>query len=398
MIKLSKNRILYLLAFLTDFSAFLVIFAVSRDLAEMNASILKMGIVGGGCSLAYAISCMVFGSLSDRFGRLRLIYLGLTLALLNGLGCLLLRPDSQIYFLAYWGYSASLGLIFPPLIAWLNQEQGTHTESHLIQRVLIRFCFSWNLGLICGQLLGGLLFPFGREGPLLLAVILVIVKIALFALSSKWLPLSQKTTIVEDLETESLEVAKSFTTLSWLSNLSGTFSMSMIIHLFPMLAVSLNIPSQQHGIILASMRIIVLLTYFIMYRTQFWHYRYSFTLIMQMAGITGLIFIIKASSLCTLTIGLAGVALLVGYNYFSGLYYSSVSRSDASRGFACGMHEATLGFGFAAGAIGGGFVGNLVGTRSPYQLGILVILVTMIIQLVIYYRTIKPRQTRRVSQ
>ena len=398
MLRLSKNRVLYLIAYISDFSLFLVIFTVSRDLAEMNSSMLKLGIVGGGCAFGYAISSMIFGSLSDQFGRRRIIILGLMLALLNSLGCLFLRPDSQIYFLVYWGFSASMGLIYPPLIAWLNQEQDTHTESYLIQRVLIRFCFSWNIGLICGQLLGGFLFPFGRHCPLFVAIILIIVNITLLVFSGKWLQLSQNNNDTEGVDIEGREVAKSYTTLSWLSNLSGAFSMSMIIHLFPMLAVSLDIPSQQHGSILACTRLVILLTYFIMYRTQFWHYRYSFTLVMQIAGIGGLIFIIQANSVWTLVIGLAGVALLTGYNYFSGLYYSSASRSDASRGFSCGMHEATLGFGFAAGAIGGGFVGNLAGTRSPYLLGILIILLLMIVQIVIYFRAIKPKQTMIIPQ
>ena len=394
MLPLTKNRVLYLITYLSDFSFFLVIFTVSRDLAEMNTSLLKMGIIGGGCSLAYAISSLIFGSLSDRLGRRRIIFVGLILTLLNSLGCFFLNPVNQIYFLFYWGFSASIGLIYSPLIAWLNQDQDSHAKSFLIQKSLIRFCFSWNMGLICGQLTGGFFFPFGRQWPLFLAVILILAKIILLTFSGKCLLLAQKSKDTKDINIESREVAKGFTTLSWLSNLSGAFSMSMIIHLFPMLAVSLNIPSQLHGSILASMRLTALLTYFLMYRSQFWHYRYSFSIMIQFIGIVGLVFIIKANTLWTLIVGLSGVALLTGYNYFSGLYYSSASRSDASRGFSCGMHEATLGLGFAAGAIGGGFVGSLAGTRSPYQLGILVILVLMIIQLIIYFRSIKPLQTK----
>ena len=397
MFKLSRNRILYLITYLTDFSLFMVIFTVSRDLAEMDTGIFKMGIVGGGCSLAYAISSMIFGSLSDRWGRRRVIITGLILALLTGSGCLLLKPHMQIYFWVYWGFSGSFGLVYPPLIAWLNQEQGAHGQAHLIQRTLIRFCFSWNLGLISGQLFGGFLFSFGRQWPLYFSMLLILAKMALMIFPGKWFHYrpGRDEQDTDTIEVEAQEVARSFTTLSWLSNIGGAFSITMIIHLFPALAVALAIPSEAHGSILASMRVTVLLTYYFLYRTKFWHYRYVYSIVVQVAGITGLVFIIIAESHWALIAGMSGVALFTGYNYFSGLYYSSASRSDANRGFACGMHEATIGLGFAGGAIGGGAVGHFAGVRSPYQLGILVILLLMLTQFVIYLRQIKPRQSKR---
>ncbi len=89
----------------------------------------------------------------------------------------------------------------------------------------------------------------------------------------------------------------------------------------------------------------------------------------------------SAHSRLGVIVGLVGLAQLVGYNYFASLYYSTTGVTEERRGTASGIHEFTLSIGFAAGAMGGGFLGHFAGNRAPYRLAAAFILVLLIVQL-----------------
>ena len=79
-------------------------------------------------------------------------------------------------------------------------------------------------------------------------------------------------------------------------------------------------------------------------------------------------------------LGLTGVALLVGYNYFASLYYSSTRGGDEARGAAMGLHEATLAAGMTCGSALGGVLGTYAGPGSPYLLAACVVTVLGFVQ------------------
>ena len=55
------KRLLYLICGLTDFAAFVVIFAVSRGLAEGKAESWYLGVVGAGLSFSAGIGSILGG-------------------------------------------------------------------------------------------------------------------------------------------------------------------------------------------------------------------------------------------------------------------------------------------------------------------------------------------------
>ena len=71
---------------------------------------------------------------------------------------------------------------------------------------------------------------------------------------------------------------------------------------------------------------------------------------------------------------------------FSSIFYSTTSFDGRHQGLASGIHEATLAIGFGVGSFGGGIVGVWGGSRVPYQMVSLVLLLCVLIQLLIYYR------------
>ena len=82
--------------------------------------------------------------------------------------------------------------------------------------------------------------------------------------------------------------------------------------------------------------------------------------------------IAQADSTMALFVGLALHGQLVGYNYFSGLFYSTAGSSQDQRTMAAGIHEATLAAGMAIGTVTGGVLGSMIGQRVPYLLAAMV--------------------------
>src|SRR5690606_35947695 len=112
----------------------------------------------------------------------------------------------------------------------------------------------------------------------------------------------------------------------------------------------------------------------------------------QVTAIAGLVVIVLAPSAMWLALGLALLGQLVGFNYFSSLYYSTTGSHDEDRCAASGMHEATLSIGFAIGCVLGGWTGEYWGDRSPYALAAAVVGVMLVVQAAWYVRHVRPLQ------
>ncbi len=61
-----------------------------------------------------------------------------------------------------------------------------------------------------------------------------------------------------------------------------------------------------------------------------------------------------------------------------------------ARGLPGGIHEATLAFGIAGGALVGGLAGQYMGIREPYKVGMLVVALLVFTQVHIFLRWVKP--------
>ena len=393
--------LLYVITWLTDFAVMLVVFCVSRGLAESGAGLLKMGVIGAVFSFLHAGSSVLFGRLSDRYGRPRFIAAGAVLLTLFAAGCFGLAPDRPIYIVLYCSIGLALGMMYPAMVAWIS---AAREGSRQISGGIIRFCVAWNLGMISGQLTGGFLFPIGRTVPLLVAVCLGTAVVGLVIIASR-VPSYRKASAAAPVSGSAVsgstasEPAASvsepgavqpgamlFARLNWIANIGSAFSLSMILHLFPKLAFSLGVPSAQHGTILAVMRGVIIIVYFLLHFTRFWQGRFAFPLIAQAVAVAGLVFLFTARALPGLLTGLIGLAVLVGYNYFAGLYYSNAGSLSGNRGRTSGLHEGTLGGGIALGSLCGGVIGSVAGIQSPYLLGSIVILCLMAVQIAVYRR------------
>lgn len=388
--------ILYLVCVLTDFAAFVVIFAVSRGLAEARAESWYLGVAGAGLSLSAGVGSILGGWLAHRFDGRVIFVSGANIIALSIAACGLVDLQSPWSLPGYWLLGIGLGFVYPPLIGWLNQGEDAHANRRGVSRTLILFCVAWNLGMMCGQLSAGSLFSWGAGWTYGLAFAVAVMNVFVAIVAARrvvrWTAAANDT---PPSQLEAVEIATAFKRLSWIANLGGMFGGSMVIHLLSDLAVTIGVPPDDHGMLLACWRGVIIATYLLMHNAVFWHYRLSTSVASQVLAACGLVVIARAESAQTLLVGLALLGQLVGYNYFSGLFYSTAGSAHERRALAAGIHEATLALGMAIGTIAGGVLGTIVNQRMPYLLAAMMILVLTAVQTAAWWRWVRPLRRPR---
>lgn len=380
---------LYTVTWLTDFAAFLLIFSVQRQVAEANSDPLLLGALGAVFSLASAVSNTLGGRGSDRFGKRRVALCGTIALLLSLISVLTFSSHRVILFLAYLTSGAALGTIYPSLIAWLGQGRTARQES----LAYLRFCISWNLGLVCGQWIGGWFYGYwGIEGPLCVAVVLTIISFGCLLLTRET-PLEHQNCTTSPETVVPNHRARQFARLAWIANFGGTFSGSILFFLAPHVIVDLEIPAGKHGLMLAAGRLVVIGTIFLMHKRPVWKYRIGMSASAQLLGIFCLIGLSVTTSWIGFAVMIALLSVMQGFNYFASLTYSTAASSDADKGAASGWNEATLALGLSGGALFGGLIGHTLGNRTPFLLAAGVIGLLLIIQLVRYQMSMRVQHT-----
>lgn len=386
------RRTLYAVCVLTDFSAFMVIFAVSRALAEAHVSPWRMGLAGAGLSFSAGIGSILAGWLAHRWSARGAFLTGSVAIAVSIAACALGSPRTLAFLPSYWLLGIGLGFLYPPLVGWLNQKRDTHGNRRGVSRILILYCIAWNLGMMCGQFTAGALFARGKAWIFVAAGVAAALNLAL-----GWLAVSQLRRIVSEPveepqpEDESrLRLATQFQRIGWIANLGGMFGGSMVVHLLPDLAVTIGVPSDQHGSLLAAWRAVIIGTYLLLHVASFWHYRFSVSVASQGIAAVGLLAISLAESPTMLLVGLALLGQLVGFNYFSGLFYGTAGSAPERRAWAAGLHEATLAAGMAIGTILGGALGSWIDHRAPYRLAAVVMGVLLVAQAIAWWRWVRP--------
>lgn len=374
--------LLFLISLLTDFSVFVVVFAVSRGLAEIHVEPWYLGVAGATLSLSAGIGSILGGLLAHRFDSRAVFLAGAAMIPASIFACAITDNRSYVLLLFYWILGMGMGFLYPPLIGWLNQGDPAHGNPLNVSRRLIVFCIVWNVGMMCGQLTAGSLFAIGKYWTfgtsLVIAIANFLIAIAAAASVSRSVEVSDSHH--EPVDPDLLKLGSVFKRLGWIANLGGTFGGSMVMHLLPDLAVGIGVPADNHGKLLACWRAVTIATCIAMHSLGFWHYRLLASLISQAIGAVGLVVIARANSATTVLIGVVLLGQLVGYNYFSGLFYSTSGSSNDRRILSVGIHEATLATGMAIGTILGGVLGTLVDHRLPYLIAAIAIGVLLIVQ------------------
>lgn len=119
--------------------------------AEFGVGLPAAASVITGFAISYALLQLVIGPLGDRYGKFLVIRLATTLAALASLGCALAIGLDWLVFARVLAGGVG-GAIMPVAFAWIGDEVPYEQR----QPVLARVMGGALLGVICGQLIGGI--------------------------------------------------------------------------------------------------------------------------------------------------------------------------------------------------------------------------------------------------
>jgi len=355
-----------------------IMIAVPLLAISLGASPLTLGTLGFTSGLAYTSLCFLFGKLSERWHRRNLMMLGSSLWIA---ACLFLSFSSRIYQLYVSMLLLGTGgaMFWPALEAWIAEKQS---ERSLIKRMSL-FSISWSAGLTAGPLAGGFLFGIDFRLPFYLALVISTSIFFLLWKTPKLNPsieseaFSQKTFFSKGARDDSSLYIK----ISRIANFAVSLSVGVIRYIFPKLGTQLEISPSVLGLLMFTLSLSQMLTFYGLGRVHRWHYRILPLVLFQLVAIVGLGVIFTAGSLPLLFVAFVFIGVGRGMTNLSSLFYSVNITSQ--RGPSAAIHETVLGTGFLLGPLIGGAVAQKFSLEAPYLAAAAIVVVGTFIQILI---------------
>lgn len=369
---MKKDTFLYVNAFLMDSCFSIVGICVPLYALQFGATYDDLGHINAWGALAYSVTSLVSGRLSDRMGYRQIMRIGsfcLFLAFVGYIGVnriwhfILLSVLTAVAIAHYW----------PPMQAYL----GRGKSRDMLLPALGRFNVAWTLGVFVGPAAGGVLFSFHPfSGFILSGLFVLLLFVGLI--------------VVPILEPEpGVATARSvvatsghFFPLALLANFATFFVIGFIRTLFPKLATDLGISPDLLGFLLALIALTQLAVFYFMSRTDRWQFRLSPIIFAQLLAALGLGLIGIGTQPIVFACGFLLLGMLIGVTFTASIFYSLYTEGPGGR--RTGIHEAIVGSGFLFGPLLGGLVAEHFNARLPYLMGSMVILATIGIQLLIH--------------
>jgi MFS family permease len=132
------------------------------------------------------------------------------------------------------------------------------------------------------------------------------------------------------------------------------------------LARELNIPPHLIGLVLGFLGFALFSGFFLLRKTDRWHFTRSFLFGAQILALAGLSLIIVSNEAILFASAFIMIGLSCSMTYYSSLYYAVHLLKKKGRG--SGLHESILGGGAVLGPILGGIAAQYAGLRAPYFL------------------------------
>lgn len=335
-------------------------------LIDLKANPIQLGLVGTLASLVHMSMAHVMGRVSDRIGRRRLI---IAAPLIFAASCLLMTQVREIWTIL--GLSVvngfCLSIYWPSLQAWIADRQ---TGSGLA-RDIGSFNMSWTAATLVGPILSGFLYS-AYAGLPFLAAAGISLMLFLLVFSTVHERGSSSIEQGERGDTETWRLHRSFLFVAWVANFASWFVMGNARFQFPKLARELDLPPHLIGLILGFLGLALFSGFFLLRKTDRWHFARNFLFGAQLLALAGLSLITVSKEALLFAVALIMIGLSCSVTYYSSLYYAVHLLKKKGKG--SGLHESILGGGAVLGPILGGVAAQYAGLRSPYVLcmGVLV--------------------------
>lgn len=372
-------------SFLMDLASGILGLAVPLTAVYLGAPVITLGLLGAVQRIGYMLVGITAGTLSDRWGRKRLVVTSASLLVLLYTGMALTR--SLIGFLAWVLLSGfTTGLFWSPMQAWT----GDMAAGGNLNRSVSRFNVAWSAGYLVGMLVAGAVFSLDPSAPfwsaaLACALILAIVVRLPAPTRQPATPsgAEQAKAGFARAETESEPAGEGaaspghgepprsgfFRAAARVSVFAGFFLFATILNLFPKLGDAEGFSPFLIGVLLTSLAAARTLAFLWLGRWEGWQYREG--LLVASVLLAGLCtaFIGWVSDPLTYLVALLLVGACQGFIYMSSLFYAL--NASVGRGRNSGWHEFSVNGGAMVGALSAGLVGELLGVRAPFLVGLL---------------------------
>ena len=352
---ISPAKILfYLIEFINCYAAVyysnFLFFYLRRTFGFGEAENLLTAALGG---FVYSIAAWQGGKLAQRYGCIRLIYMGCVGVILSlALGRVLSTATAQVIVFCLW--TVGVCFIWPALETLISERAGAE-----LAKMVGIYNVTWAAGAAIGYFTTGILIEkLGMASLFWLPIGLTTVELTLLPCATRLLKKENDRHCQKENLTPAVceEDAKRFLLMAWIANPFSYVAINTVIPLIPSIAEKLDLSTGMAGIVCSLWMFARLAAFAAFWRWTGWHYRFRWLAGSFLLMIVCFFGFLMAQSIELLLVAQVGFGLSIGLIYYSSLYYSM--NVTANHGSNAGLHEAMIGAGL--------FVGPAVGAATLY--------------------------------
>jgi MFS family permease len=266
----------------------------------------------------------------------------------------------------------AFAFFWPSLENWVAEGKS---YEEILKSIGI-YNMAWSTGLLLGPATGGFLFEKGMGAPFYFAsAVAGTLGIFLLFISR---PNNPEMAVIETQNKSYIPRQNNrYLMLGWISNFISWFILGNIRNIFPKLATSMGISPGTLGVLISTVGLAQIFSFYFIRRWEGWHYRFFPLLAFQAMAAAGMLFIYFGRSSLVLAFGMAAIGISNGMTYYSSIFYSL--HRDRKRGLAAGLHETIIATGGLLGPLLGGFVASYH-LRWPYPMCLVLIAIGITVE------------------
>jgi len=385
--------LIYLFPAMMDVVIGSVFFVCGQRLVAADASLAVLTAVIPAWAGTYAVMSVIMGRIVTPRNCVTLIIVGCLS--LGGIAFGLSVCENFIgMFVLVFGMAISTAFFFTAFQIFMKQVEHGHGGAPNLVRSTSLYTLSWSLGIAAGPFIAGFIYEyFGWEWCFRLDVIL-----ALATGCGVWMLKHhaghQPVCEISDTDNRSRQAPaplfdkySSLPDLAWLGWICagvGCAAVQIIFATFPEQGRRFAIPTEQQGMVIATMYTVQAFVGLGLFFSRRWMYLPLKPVLFGLFGIAGLVLMGLGNSVWCFFLAAGCVGVYSGSFSFYFVFHSLVHPQNAPRNIS--INEAIVGIAGVFGPIAAGQIGHYFGVSIPYHVIAAVVCGTVIFQFIINVR------------